>query len=94
MKKVKKVNKTIGVTIRFFTNGLPEKTEKNNSFFWTCGVALLEANKEKGIKSQSTMFNYFDEIPAAIKNVLSKGKLIACEDVGYVERAKARKLKK
>lgn len=89
-----KSNKTIGVTVRFFTDKLPEKMGNNRTPFWTCGVVLLEANKAKGLSSQSKMFNYFDEIPAAIKEVLSRGKLVACEDVGYVERAKSRKLKK
>lgn len=33
------------------------------------------------------MFNYFEDIPRAIKVVLSKSKLVAVEDVAYSMRA-------
>lgn len=45
-------NKTIGITIRFFTNDLPGRvgTDHKQIPFWTCGNVHLEANQTKGIK--------------------------------------------
>jgi len=89
---MKKDNKTIGVTIRFFANALPDHVGgKNNQIpFWTCGNVHLEANKTKGVKPSDEMFNYFDDIPRAIKTVLSRSKLVAVEDVAYSMRAEKR----
>lgn len=39
------------------------------------------------------MFNYFEDIPRAIKVVLSKSKLVAVEDVAYSMRAEKRRRK-
>jgi len=91
---MKKDNKTVGVFVRFFTNALPNKVGKKNDSipFWTCGNVHLEANDVKGIKSCDEMFNYFDDIPRAIKTVLSKSKLVAVEDVAYKMRAESRHL--
>ncbi len=93
---MKKDNKTIGVTIRFFTNDLPDKVggKQNQVPFWTCGNVHLEANPTKGIGTQDEMFNYFDDIPRAIKIVLSRAKLVAVEDVAYGMRALHRRSKK
>lgn len=93
---MKKDNKTIGITIRFFTNDLPCRvgTKKDQIPFWTCGNVHLEANKTKGIKPRDEMFNYFEDIPRAIKVVLSKSKLVAVEDVAYSMRAEKRRSKK
>ena len=92
---MKKDNKTIGITIRFFTNNLPGRVgvKMDSVPFWTCGNVHLEANKTKGIKPQDEMFNYFEDIPRAIKVVLSKGKLVAVEDVAYSMRAEKRRKK-
>ena len=92
----KKDNKTIGITIRFFTNDLPDKVGGGNKQipFWTCGNVHLEANKTKGVKPQDEMFNYFEDIHRAIKVVLSKSKLVAVEDVAYSMRAEKRRNKK
>lgn len=92
---MKKDKKTIGVTIRFFTNDLPSRVGSKNDQtpFWTCGNVHLEANPGKGIKTQDEMFNYFEDIPRAIKTVLSKSKLVAVEDVAYSMRAEKRRKK-
>lgn len=92
---MQKDKKTIGITIRFFTNDLPHcvGSKKNQIPFWTCGNVHLEANKTKGIKSQDEIFNYFDDISRAIKVVLSKSKLVAVEDIAYSMRAKKRRRK-
>ena len=89
---MKKDNKTIGITIRFFTNDLPGRvgTKKDQIPFWTCGNVHLEANRTKGVKTQDEMFNYFEDIPRAIKVVLSRSKLVAVEDVAYSMRAERR----
>ena len=92
---MKKDNKTIGLTIRFFTNDLPEHVGGKNALipFWTCGNVHLEANKTKGIRPRDEMFNYFEDIPRAIKVVLSESKLVAVEDVAYSMRAEKRRKK-
>jgi len=93
---MKKDNKTIGITVRFFTNHLPGRVggKSDQIPFWTIGNVHLEANKTKGIKPQDEMFNYFEDIPRAIKVVLSKSKLVAVEDVAYSMRAEKRRNKK
>lgn len=90
-----KDNKTIGITIRFFTNDLPSHVgSKNNQIpFWTVGNVHLEANKTKGIKPQDELFHYLDDIPRAVKVVLAKSKLVGVEDLGYSIRARKRKEK-
>ena len=90
---MKKDNKTIGITIRFFTNDLRGRvgTKKDQIPFWTCGNVHLEANQTKGIKPQDEMFNYFEDIPRAIKVVLSRSRLVAVEDVAYSIRAERRR---
>ena len=90
---MKKDNKTIGITIRFFTNDLPERvgSKKDQIPFWTCGNVHLEANQTKGVKPRDEMFNYFGDILRAVKVVLSKSKLVAVEDVAYSMRAEKRR---
>ncbi len=85
-------NKTIGITLRFWTNDLPERVGSKlaGTPFWTSGVVLLEANKTKGISSQSQIFHYIDDIPRAIKEVMKKAKLVPVEDLSYSDRAKKR----
>lgn len=89
---MKKDNKTIGVTVRFFTNDLPDRvgTKEDKVPFWTCGNVHLEANKTKGIRPQDEMFHYIEDIPRAIRTVLSKGKLAAVEDISYSIRSEKR----
>ncbi|MDO8499637.1 MAG: hypothetical protein Q7S66_03180 [bacterium] len=86
-------NKTLGVKLRFWTNDLPGRVGKDNRQIpcWSCGVVLMEANKTKGISSASEIFNYIDDIPRAIKEVMRKSKIAIVESVGYSERAKKRK---
>ena len=90
---MKKDNKTIGITVRFFTNGLPDKVgDKGNiTPFWTCGSVYIEANKTKGIVSAAEMFNFIDDIPRAITKVIAKSRLAAVEDVSYALKFKNRR---
>ncbi|NQU77456.1 hypothetical protein HQ544_02045 [Candidatus Falkowbacteria bacterium] len=86
---MKKDNKTIGITVRFFTNGLPDKIGKRNmqTPFWSNGNVHLEANISKNIRAQNELFHYIDDIPRAIREVMCKAKLAAVEDVAYTSRA-------
>ncbi len=90
---MKKDNKTIGITVRFFTNDLPRRVGKkmDSTPFWTCGNVHLEANKTKNIKPQNEIFNYLDDIPRAIKVVLSRAKMVAVSGMAYSIRAEKRR---
>jgi len=92
---MKKDNKTIGITIRFFTNDLPGRVgpKKDQIPFWSCGNVHLEANKTKGIKPQNEIFNYFDDIPRAIRSALAKSKLVAVDDISRSIKARKRAIK-
>ena len=93
---MKKDDKTIGITIRFWTNDLPDKVgnKKDQTPFWTAGNVHLQVNRTKKIKAQDELFHYLDDIPRAIKEVLKKSKLVAVENIGYSMRAEKRKSKK
>ena len=93
---MKRDNKTIGITIRFWTNDLPPRVGGRMASipFWTAGNVHLEANPTKGIKTQDELFHYLDDIPRAIKEVMKRSKLVAVEDIGYSLRAKNRSKKK
>jgi hypothetical protein len=93
---MKKDNKTIGIIVRFFTNNLPGRVggKMDQIPFWTCGNVHLEANKSKGIKPQDEMFNYSEDIPRAIKEVMKRSKLVGVTDIGYADRALKRNTKK
>lgn len=87
-----KDKKTIGITLRFWTNNLPERVGKKGDKvpFWTCGNAHLEAKPAKGVRSQDVLFHYLDDIPRAIRGLMKKGNLAAVEDVAYSLRAEKR----
>jgi len=75
-------NKTIGITLRFFTNDLPEKIGKGlkQTPFWNVGTAILEGNKTKGIKADQIVFHSMEEIPAVVKEIMRRAKLtMVCE---------------
>jgi len=93
---MKKDNKTVGIMVRFFTNGLPDRVgdKKEHVPFWTSGNVHLEANKTKGVKPQNEIFHYIDDIPRAIKEVMRRANLAAVSDVGYSLRAEKRNKKR
>ncbi len=75
---MKRGQKTIKVTLYFFTDGL---RENNNKFAWDCGIAHLNANKAHGIKTSKNgktlrkemcVFNSIEELPAAVRNALKE----------------------
>jgi len=72
-----KDNKTIAVTFRIWTNNLkiyPSQTTKNlrSKVCWDSGVAILEANKEKGIAGLQTPIQCYEDIIPAIKELFRK----------------------
>ena len=72
-----KENKTIGITLRFWTNDLEVKREgKKVNSCWDSGMCYIEANKEKGIKACCVPFNNFTEIPNAINKAIKKQKIL------------------
>ena len=89
---MKKDNKTLGITLRFWTNHLPECVGRahNQIPCWSAGVVIMEANKTKGIPADSEIFNYIEDIPRAVKEVIKRAKIVLVEDVGYTESAKKR----
>jgi hypothetical protein len=71
-----KVNKTLGITLRFFTNDVAvDKNGKKVLACWDLGCAAIEANKEKGIKAATVRFNCPEDIQPAIKELLRKSKI-------------------
>lgn len=85
-------DKTIGITIRFFTNDLPGRVGGNNRHIpcWSIGNVHMISNPTKGIRACDEKFYYIEDIPRAIKEVMKKSKMVLVEDVGYTERAKKR----
>ena len=82
-----KNNKTIGITLRLWTNNLKvSKTNTKNTdlgynFCWDSGVIMLEANKEKGIKSENpTPINSFEDIIPTIKKLCRENKILIVSD--------------
>ena len=78
-------NKTIGITIRLWTNNLKAETITRNrtQACWDSGVVMMEANEGKGIKSENpTPINSFDDIVPAIRQLCRKNKILVVSDGG------------
>ena len=76
-------NKTIGITLRLWTNDLKAevKDRKWTQACWDSGVIMIEANKEKGIKSANpTPVNCFEDIVPAIRQLCRKNKILIVSD--------------
>jgi len=70
-------NKTLAVTLRFYTNDLEVKKDGKKSLAcWECGSAILQANKEKGIKADAVHINCLEDIQPAIKELFRKAKVV------------------
>ena len=65
-------NKTIAVTLRFWTNDLNVMNNGHRIACWDSGTALLEANKEKKIKSATEVINCPEDILPAIRKLFRK----------------------
>lgn len=87
-----KENKTIGITLRFFTNDLPARVGGDDKQIpmWSIGTALMEANKGKELKSDSEHFFSISDIERAVNILLARAKIVTVNDVAYTQRAKKR----
>jgi hypothetical protein len=78
---MQKYNKTIAITLRFWTNDLkveyPESGgNAGQKACWDSGMAILEANKEKGITSLEAVIQCYEDIIPAIKELFRKSGII------------------
>jgi len=74
-----KDNKTIAITLRFWTDNLTVSApkEKPNSVCWDSGVAKIEPNATKNIKSiKPQPFQCFEDIIPLIKEIFRKQKIL------------------
>jgi len=74
-----KDNKTVAITLRFWTNDLEVNhpvSKVSSKACWDGGVALIEANKEKGIVSRAEPIQCYEDILPAIKELLRKSKIV------------------
>lgn len=86
--KMKKVKKTIGITIRFWTNDLPDGfVGKKRQACWGCGNVHLESNPTKGIRNDNIIFNSFDEVPLRIQELFIRNKILMLVDMAREKRA-------
>jgi hypothetical protein len=79
---MKQDNKTVSLTIYFFTNNLPHKEGKDMDKipFWPNGSIHLKANRTKGLKSQEAIFNSMEDIQSVIELVLKRGNLVVTKN--------------
>ena len=77
-----KNNKTIGITLRLWTNDLELKhKDKKRVVCWENGVIDIEASKDKKIPNSSPIpFNSLDDILPAIRQLLRKNKILMVSD--------------
>jgi hypothetical protein len=76
---MQKDRKMIAVSLRFWTNDLKVEcpdSKKSPIASWDGGVAILEANKEKGIVGTSEIFNCAEDIQPAIKELFRRAKIV------------------
>ncbi len=67
-----KGNKTIAVTVYFFTDDNPADPAQTSPEAWAQGQVTVQANGRHGIKSGSeVMFNRMAELPAAVEDALT-----------------------
>ena len=81
MAKTKRDNKTIAVTLRFWTDDLqiqrPASGKSAGSkVCWDSGVAILEANKGKGIGGRQTPIQCYEDVIPAIKELFRKSGIL------------------
>ena len=72
---MKKSNKTVGIRVKFFTNGLPELVDGRIPAF-PKGCIGIEPNDVKGVKPVKFMFNSLEEIPGVIRKTLKKAGVV------------------
>lgn len=84
MERPKKDNKTIGITLRFWTNDLDVSYPKSKckaTACWDSGVATIEPNKGKGIKSITPQnFQCLEDVVLLIKEIMRKQNIVMVSD--------------
>ena len=84
MAKARKDNKTIGITLRFWTNDLdvsyPQSKCKTTAC-WDSGVIKIEPNRGKGIKSVTPQpFQCLEDVVLLIKEIMRKQNIVMVSD--------------
>ena len=70
-------NKTIAITLRFWTNNLQVNSSHGKAYCWDSGVAIIEANKAKGIAAGKPLqIQCYEDIIPAIKELFRKNKIL------------------
>lgn len=80
-----KDNKTIAITLRFWSSDLKIEYPKTggtagSKVCWDSGLASLEANKEKSITCLQTQFQCYEDIIPAIKELFRKSGIIVASN--------------
>lgn len=81
---MKRDNKTIGITLRFWTNDLkvdyPESGKSNMNACWDSGMAIIEANKKKAIAGMQIPFQCYEDLIPAVKELFRKNGIVVVSD--------------
>ncbi|MBL7151893.1 MAG: hypothetical protein ISS89_04840 [Candidatus Omnitrophica bacterium] len=83
MVRVKRDNRTIGVTLRFWTDSvtLESPKGKRRTVCWDSGVAKIEANRSKDIEGiHPQPFQCLEDIVPLIKEIMRKQKIMMVSD--------------
>jgi hypothetical protein len=77
-----KNNKTLGLSVRFWTNSIEnlEAEGRKRTACWDSGMVALEANREKQLMATTEPFDNIEDIPKAIKAVLRRSKILVVSD--------------
>ncbi len=77
MRNTDRDNKTVAITLRFWTNNLEVVTDKHQkTACWDSGMAIMEQNDSKGIKHMVEPFNCYEDIIPLIKELLRKNRVL------------------
>ena len=81
---VQKDYKTIGITLRFWTNDLkvihPSSDQSEVIACWDSGMAIIEANKKKVIHGMQIPFQCYEDIIPAVKELFRKNGILVASD--------------
>jgi len=76
-----KDNKTIAITLRFWTNDLKVlHHDQEKTVCWDSGMAIMEKNHGKGIKYSVLPFACYEDIVPLIKETFRKNKIAVVSD--------------
>lgn len=81
MAKAKWGERMIRVSIRFWTDALPEEADERSS--WDYGMISLDTNKSRAIKADKIFFDSRKELLPKMKELLKRNKITLYEKKGY-----------